>query len=56
MMRSSRTELIANRGALPDWLVLNGRMLAAGAALLTLVELSLFLHVLIAPRRSAAVV
>ncbi len=49
--QSAPTELSSNRGVFPDWLVLNGQMLAAGAALLTLLELCLFLHSLTATRR-----
>jgi hypothetical protein len=52
--RAQPTELLSSRGTLPDWLILNGQTMAAGAALLTLVELGLFLHSLASPRQSPA--
>lgn len=53
--QSGPTKLASSRGTLPDWLILNGQMLAAGAALLTVIELCLFLHARTARRRIAAI-
>lgn len=49
---SEPTGLSSNRGIFPDWLILNGHLLATSAALLTLVELCLFLHSVAAPQCS----
>ena len=52
--RSGPSELISNHGLLPNWLIVNGQILAASAAVLTAVELGLFLRSWTAEARKAA--
>jgi hypothetical protein len=51
--RSAPTALLPALGSMPDWLIVQGQVLATGGALLTLVELTLFLRSLLAPRMIA---